>query len=213
MTDAGPLLRRELVVATGNPGKCAEMEQILQGCGIRIMTMAHFSDQPFEPEETGSTYMANAEIKALAACRITDRVCVADDAGLEIDALDGAPGVYSRRFLGEETPFPAKMERILEMLRDVPDELRGCRFRAAVAIATPDGRMIGCHGVCEGRIAHEQRGAFGFGYDPIFYVPELGKRMAELRPEVKHGISHRGQALACARRALADLFGSVAPAP
>ncbi|MCX6358639.1 MAG: RdgB/HAM1 family non-canonical purine NTP pyrophosphatase [Armatimonadetes bacterium] len=207
MTETGPGLRRELVVATGNPGKCAEMEQILQGCGIRILTMAHFPGEPFDPEETGCTYMENAEIKALAACRITGRVCVADDAGLEIDALDGAPGVYSRRFLGEETPFPAKMVRILEMLRHVPDEQRGCRFRAAVAIATPDGRTVGCHGVCEGRIAREQRGAFGFGYDPIFFVPALGRHMAELPPEIKHGISHRGQALACAKLAIADLFG------
>ncbi len=211
MTDAGPTLRRELVVATGNPGKCAEMEQILQGCGIRILTMAHFSDQPFEPDETGCTYMENAEIKALAACRMTGRVCVADDAGLEIDALDGVPGVYSRRFLGEDTPFPAKMARILEMLRDVPDEQRGCRFRAAVAIAIPDGAVIGCHGICEGRIGHEQRGTFGFGYDPIFLVPGLGKHMAELAPEVKHGISHRGQALARAREALAVLFDTVPP--
>ncbi len=196
----------QLVIATGNRKKGVEMQTLLRETGLEILTLADFPDAPQEVEETGSTYMENAEIKAVAAAQATGRVCIADDAGLEIDALDGQPGLYSKRFLGEETPFPEKMARILQMLKDTPEERRGCRFNCAVAIATPDGEVYRCTGVCEGRIGYEMRGSYGFGYDPIFLLPELGKHMAELPPEEKHKISHRGKALACARETLRRIF-------
>jgi len=197
---------RQLVIATGNRKKGAEMATILGDTGLDILTLADFPDVDAEVEETGATYAENAELKARAAAQATGRVAIADDAGLEIDALGGQPGLHSKRFLGEETSFPEKMARILERLQDVPDERRGCRFNCAVAIATPDGQVFHCRGLCEGRIAHEVRGSYGFGYDPIFFLPQLGKHMAELPPEEKHRISHRGQALACAKEVLKRLF-------
>lgn len=198
---------RQLVIATGNRKKGVEMATILADTGLELLTLADFPNVDAEVEETGVTYAENAELKARAAARATGRVCIADDAGLEIDALGGQPGLHSRRFLGEETPFPEKMAHILERLKDVPDAQRGCRFNCAVAIATPDGQVFHCGGICEGRVAREMRGSFGFGYDPIFLLPHLGKHMAELPPDEKHRISHRGKALACAKEVLRRLFG------
>ena len=198
-----------LVIATRNRDKSREMAEILERYGLVVRTLADFPEAAAAPEppESGCTYAENAEIKALAACALTGCVCIADDAGLEIDALGGQPGVYSRRFLGEHTTFPEKMERLLTILNDVPDEQRGCRFVCAVAIATPDGRVLHCRGVCEGRVGRAIRGENGFGYDPVFVVPQLGRHMAELSPAEKHAISHRGKALACAAPILRELFG------
>ena len=156
-------------------------------------------------EETGATFLENARLKALAGVAVTGLLTIADDGGLMIDALNGAPGVYSHRFLGEGAPFSEKMQGVLELMRDVPDEKRTCRFISTVVVAGPDGLIFECVGACEGRISHEQRGAFGFGYDPIFLLPELGRHMAELRPEEKHKISHRGKSLACAIERLRSL--------
>ena len=197
---------RKLVIATGNRSKGREMSEILHDLGVEILTLQDFPGADTEVEETGSTYRENAELKAVAAAKTTGHICIADDAGLEIDALGGQPGLYSRRFLGEETPFSEKMDRVLEMLRDVPDSERGARFNCAVAIAVPDGPVYHCTGICEGRIGHEKCGQNGFGYDPIFIIPELGKHMAELPAEEKHPISHRGKALACAKQVLGELF-------
>ena len=197
---------RKLVIATQNRSKGREMAEILGDVGIPILTLQDFPEADEEVEETGSTYKENAELKAAAAARATSHVCIADDAGLEIDALDGRPGLYSRRFMGEETPFSEKMDRVLEMMEGVPDHERGARFNCAVAIALPDGKVYHCAGICEGRIAREKRGQYGFGYDPIFVLPELGAHMAELPPEQKHPISHRGKALACAKETLRELF-------
>ncbi len=197
---------RTLVIATGNRKKGIEMAEILADTGLEILTLADFPDADTEVEETGTTYAENAELKARAAVAATGRVCIADDAGLEIDALEGEPGLRSRRFLGEETPFPEKMRRILEMMEGVPDERREARFNCAVAIAAPDGKIFHCSGVCRGQIAGEIRGEYGFGYDPIFYLPQLGRNMAELSPEEKHLVSHRGQALACAKEVLSHIF-------
>src|SRR5688500_2028609 len=159
-----------LVIATGNRSKGKEMADILRDTGLEILTLADFPGVDAEVEETGSTYRENAELKAVAAAQATGQLCIADDAGLEIDALDGQPGLYSRRFLGEDTPFDQKMDCILRTLKDVPDDRRGCRFNCAVAIAAPDGRVFHCSGICEGKVALEKRGEFGFGYDPIFYL-------------------------------------------
>ena len=190
-----------------NVKKRGEMAEILReaGLGIEIVTLADFPDAP-EVEETGDTFMENAHLKARAAVERTGLVSIADDGGLCIDALGGDPGVKSHRFLGEDTPFSEKMAHILEMLKDTPEAERTCRFQCAVVIATPEGETFECMGVCEGHIAYELKGTFGFGYDPVVLIPELGRHMAELPPAEKHLISHRGKALACAVPYLRTIF-------
>lgn len=200
---------RKLLVATTNIKKGGEMVQILREAdlGVEIVTLADFPPAP-PVDETGETFMANAHLKAIAAVAQTGLVSIADDGGLVIDALDGRPGVKSHRFLGAETSFPVKMTRILEMMDGVPEERRTCRFQCAVVIATPDGQTFESMGTCEGRIGHEMKGTHGFGYDPIVYVLTAGRHMAELLPEEKHKISHRGQALAQAVPHLRALFSA-----
>ena len=200
--------KRKLLIATTNRKKQGEMEQILGAAGLNVelVTLESYPEMP-EVEETGATFMENAVLKAVAAADFTGLVSIADDGGLCIDALDGQPGVKSHRFLGADTPFDVKMAKILERMHDVPDAARTCRFQSAVVIAVPGESYLNeCLGVCEGRIAHELRGDFGFGYDPIFFLPELGRHMAELSPEEKHRISHRGKSLACAAAALREIF-------
>jgi len=203
----GNRVTEKLLVATSNRKKGGEMVEILGAAGldVEILTLADFPDLP-EVEETGETFIANAHLKAQAAVTRTGLISIADDGGLVIDALDGAPGVLSHRFLGNKLSFSEKMDRIIEMLRDVPDAGRTCRFVCAVVIATPDGRTFECEGKCEGRIAREKRGSGGFGYDPIFLHPESGLHMAELKPEEKHKISHRGKALGCAVPVLRGIY-------
>ncbi|HWD37527.1 MAG TPA: RdgB/HAM1 family non-canonical purine NTP pyrophosphatase [Fimbriimonas sp.] len=186
-----------LVIATHNRKKAGEMVTILSALIpiVEILTLADFPGAP-EPEETGVTYRENASIKALSGLKATGEPCLADDAGLEIDALDGAPGLYSKRFGGEGLPFPEKMARILELLKEVPKQKRTARFRCFVAFAQPGRDDCDVfEATCEGRIATEPSGAGGFGYDPIFYLPEKGCTMADLTAEQKHQISHRGKVL------------------
>lgn len=172
------------------------MTQILSARfpSVEFLTLADFEGAP-EPEETGTTYAENAAIKADSAASFTGEWCLADDAGLEIDAMGGAPGLYSKRFEGEDTPFPVKMERILERLQGVPTEKRGARFRCCVALARPGSATHVFESTCEGRIADAPSGGGGFGYDPIFWLPELTCTMADLTAEQKHAISHRGKVL------------------
>lgn len=185
-----------LVIATHNQKKAGEMVQILQKRfpALEIRTLADYPEAP-EPEETGDTYQGNAAIKSEAAARITREWCLADDAGLEIDALNGEPGVWSKRFAGEETPFEEKNKKILALLENVPVQDRGARFRCCVALTSPEGTTQTFEATCEGRIAKAPSGNGGFGYDPIFYLPELGCTMADLTSEQKHSISHRGKVL------------------
>ncbi|MEP6754672.1 MAG: RdgB/HAM1 family non-canonical purine NTP pyrophosphatase [Chthonomonadales bacterium] len=197
---------REIVVATRNPKKGGEMVAILGATNIKVRTLAEFPEADIEVEETGSTFAENAELKARSAMELTGRVCIADDGGLIIDALGGQPGLHSKRFLGEDTSFPDKMAHILKLMQDVSEADRTCRFFCAVSIAVPNGRIIQCEGACEAHIGHEMRGTNGFGYDPIVVVNAVGKHMAELTPEEKHKISHRGKALACAAEQLKELF-------
>jgi XTP/dITP diphosphohydrolase len=186
------------------------MAEIIASPRWELVTAADLGISLPDIAEVGLTYAENALLKARAASRATGVTAIADDAGLEIDALGGDPGLRSRRFLGEGTPFSEKMRRILQLMKSVPDDGRSCRFRAAVAVVQPTGEQHLCFGVCEGRIARQARGSFGFGYDPIFFVPDLGRHMAELVPSEKHRISHRGQALACARRVLESVLLSAA---
>ncbi len=185
-----------LVVATHNAKKAVEMTTILGARfpDLEIVTLAAYPGAP-EPEETGKTYAENSVIKAECAAAFTGQWCVADDAGLEIDALPGELGVYSKRFAGEESPFADKMKIILERLGDVPDGQRGARFRCAVALAKTGEPTEVFEAVCEGSIAREPRGEGGFGYDPVFWLPDRGCTMAELTPEQKHAVSHRGKVL------------------
>jgi XTP/dITP diphosphohydrolase len=197
-----------LVIATHNAKKAGEMRQILQERfpALEIRDLSDYPDAP-EPEETGTTYAENATIKALGAVEATGEWCVADDAGLEIDALDGAPGLHSKRFEGADTDFPTKMARILELLREVPEDGRGARFRCCVALARPGELCETLEATCEGRIADAPAGQGGFGYDPIFFAAEAGRRLAELTPEEKHAVSHRGKVL----RALAQRLEALLP--
>lgn len=186
-----------LVVATHNPKKAGEMVTILgqRFPNLQILTLADFEDAP-EPEETGGTYAENAAIKAESAAQFTGEWCVADDAGLEIDALPGELGIFSKRFAGEDTTFPEKMAIILERMRDVPDTGRGARFRACVALAAPGHPTEVFQADREGVIARSPSGGGGFGYDPIFFLPDLGRTMADLTADEKHATSHRGKVLA-----------------
>ncbi len=187
----------KLVIASHNRAKSREMVTILGSRfpALQILTLADYSGAP-EPEETGETYAENAAIKAISATEFTGEWCLADDAGLEIDALGGAPGVFSKRFEGEDTPFPVKMARILERMDGLPEQCRGARFHCYVALARPHQGTLMFDAICEGRIALAPSGSGGFGYDPIFFLPELGCCMADLSPEQKHAVSHRGKVLA-----------------
>ncbi len=188
---------RKLVIATHNRKKAGEMITILSHRfpSLEILTLADYEGAP-EPDETGDTYAANAMIKAESAVSFTHEWCLADDAGLEIDALDGAPGLYSKRFGGQDLPFPEKMARILDLMSDTPVEGREARFRCCIALAAPDSTSTTViQATCEGRIGIEPSGGGGFGYDPIFYLPETGCTMADLTADQKHAISHRGKVL------------------
>jgi len=185
------------VIATHNRSKAGEMLTILsEGLPwLKIQTLADYEGAP-EPEETGSTYEENAGIKSEAACLHLNLPCIADDAGIEIDALEGKPGVYSKRFLGESTDFKFKNRKVLEMLKDVSDENRGARYYCAVCLSIPNQSTQTFVATCYGKIALEPSGSGGFGYDPIFYLPELGCTMADLTAAEKHTVSHRGRVLA-----------------
>ncbi len=183
-----------LVLATHNLHKASEMMEILSARfpALEIRTLRDYPTVP-EPEETGHTYAANAIIKAEHAAELTGEWCLADDAGLEVNALDGAPGIYSRRFAGEETPFTEKMQIILGKLHDADD--RGARFRCCVALAKKGCTTEVYEATCEGQIAMRPSGNGGFGYDPIFFLPDHGCTMADLTAAQKHEISHRGAVL------------------
>ena len=185
---------KKIIIATHNRKKAGEMTSILSQRfpDIEFLTLADVEGAP-EPEETGSTYEENATIKVESAFEFTGEWCIADDAGLEIDALDGAPGLYSKRFGGEDLPFPEKMAKILSLIKD--SGTRSARFRCLVAMRGPGHPTELFTGICEGQIAEEPSGGGGFGYDPIFHLPELGVTMADLSPEEKHQISHRGKVL------------------
>ncbi len=196
----------DLVLATRNPKKIEEIKALLAGVPVRILSLRDFPDIS-ETAETGATFAENAELKARAAAVATGGIALADDSGLEVDALGGQPGVYSNRFAGPEASDRDKYMHVLELLEGVPDKQRTARFRAAVAVSTPDGETVVVEGTCEGRIAREPKGEHGFGYDPIFYLPQLGRTMAELSREEKNRISHRGKALRAAKTVLQGTLG------
>ena len=197
---------RKLLLATTNRHKLAELQSILGGLPFQLCS-PHDVQVHLDVEETGQSFAENAQIKALAYASATGLLSLADDSGLEIDALGGAPGVYSARFTGRETPNEERFRVILERMQGLYGPQRSARFRCAIALAEPDGYCRVVEGVVEGQIADRPRGTGGFGYDPIFLVPELGKTFAEAAPELKNRLSHRGRAAQMARHLLEDWPG------
>lgn len=183
---------RRIVVATKNPGKIVEIQKILKDLPCDVFPISAV-DPEFQVEEDGQTYNENAIKKAKTAADRAGTLAIADDSGLEVDALEGAPGVYSARFGGEHLPQSEKNRLLLHRLQGVTD--RSARFRCVLAIASPEGKIETTEGVCEGLIGIEERGTNGFGFDPLFIVPEYGQTMAELGSTIKNTISHRAKAL------------------
>lgn len=192
-----------LVVATKNDGKVRELRALLADLPVELVG----ADEMPEVEETGATFAENAELKARAAAEWSGQWSLADDSGIEVDALNGAPGVHSNRYWGDGTTADQRNELLLRDIAEVPDAQRTARYRAVIAIAAPDGRLFMHEGTCEGVLLHSPRGEHGFGYDPLFFMPEYGQTMAELDPELKNRISHRARALAAARSVLRRLCG------
>ncbi|MFF5994420.1 XTP/dITP diphosphatase [Lysinibacillus sp. KU-BSD001] len=191
---------KQVVIATKNKGKAKDFEALFSPLGYEVVTMFDVAPD-MEIEETGTTFEENAVLKAETLAKALHTIVIADDSGLAVDALDGAPGVYSARYAGDHDD-EANIVKVLENLAGVPEEKRTARFMCALAIAGPALETTTVFGTCEGIILEEKRGTNGFGYDPIFFVPELNRSMAELTPEEKGAISHRGNAI----RKLADLL-------
>lgn len=184
---------KQVVIATKNKGKAKDFEALFTPLGYEVVTMFEVAPD-LEIEETGTTFEENAILKAETLSEQLGKLVIADDSGLAVDALGGEPGVYSARYAGDHDD-EANIVKVLEKLQGVPDEKRTARFCCALAIAGPNMDTYTVFGTCEGVILHEKRGTNGFGYDPIFFVPELGRAMAELTPEEKGAISHRGNAI------------------
>lgn len=187
-------MKQKIVFATGNQGKMREIREILGDMDVEIASMKEAGIQ-VDIVEDGSTFEENAIIKAKAVAQYTDAIVLADDSGLEIDYLGGEPGIYSARYLGEDTSYRIKNQNLIDRLEGVPEAERTARFVCAIAAVMPDGEVITTHGVIEGTIAYEEKGCNGFGYDPIFYVPAYRCTTAQLTEEQKNEISHRGKAL------------------
>jgi len=205
LTKLSSIHKITLVIATGNPGKFKEIAALLDGLDVLLLPLDRVG--PIEvPPESGESFQENAWIKAMAIAQATGWLALADDSGLEVDRLCGQPGVLSARFGGPEATDADRNQVILEKLRGVPPEERTARFRCVVAIADPRGPVRVAEGICEGRIAEAPRGSSGFGYDPIFEIPSLGKTFAEVGPETKNRLSHRAKAMAGARAILEDIL-------
>jgi XTP/dITP diphosphohydrolase len=194
---------KRLLLATNNAGKAAEYRALLEGCGWELVTPRDL-DLHLEVEEVAGDYAENARIKAEAFAKASGLVVLADDSGIEVDALGGAPGPLSARFGGEDASDEQRVALLLDRLKGVPPERRSARFRCLIAVVRPEGEVGFFEGQCEGRVAEEPQGEGGFGYDPVFLLPERGLTVAELPPEEKNAISHRGRA---ARQARAHLEG------
>ena len=199
-----PVLPR-LLLATNNPGKAAEYRALLEGCGWELVTPRDLGLN-LEVEEAGTDYAENARMKAEAFAKGSGLVALADDSGIEVDALGGAPGPLSARFGGDDISDRQRVALLLERLKGVPPERRSARFRCLIAVARPEGQVSLFEGQCEGRVAEEPRGEGGFGYDPVFLLPERGLTLAELPPEEKNAVSHRGRAARAARVLLEGLL-------
>ena len=186
--------RKRMIFATTKEGKMKEIRMIMADLDVDICSLKDMGIKA-DIEENGKTFEENAIIKAKAICNMTGEMVLADDSGLEVDYMNKAPGVYSARYLGEDTPYSIKNQAIIDNLKDASWEERTARFVCAIAAAFPDGRVITTRATIEGYIGYEEKGTNGFGYDPLMYVPEYDMTTGEMEPEMKNRISHRGKAL------------------
>ena len=198
-------MEHRIIVATGNEGKMREVRLILADLGIEIISMKE-AGASCEIEETGSSFAENAEIKAKAVWEQTGHIVLADDSGLVVDYLGGEPGIYSARYMGEDTSYEIKNQAIIDRVAEAKDEERTARFVSAIAAVLPDGTILHTEGTVEGEIAYQPAGTEGFGYDPIFYLPEYGMTSAQIPIEKKNEISHRGKALEAMKQKLKGLY-------
>ncbi|MBO5459229.1 MAG: XTP/dITP diphosphatase [Lachnospira sp.] len=185
---------KKIIFASNNEGKIKEVKQICSDMNVEIISMKEAGIE-LDIEENGTTFEENALIKAEAIMKVTGQITIADDSGLEVDYLGGEPGVYSARYMGHDTPYDIKNQAIIDRLKGVEEKDRTARFVCAMAAVFPDGRHFTTRGTMEGIIGYEIKGSNGFGYDPIVYLPQYQKTSAELSPEEKNKISHRGEAL------------------
>lgn len=203
-------MNRRIIFATGNMGKMREIKQIMSDFDLEILSMKE-AGVAVEVEENGTSFMENSFIKARAIAAVCkergyEDIVLADDSGLVIDALNGEPGIYSARYLGEDTSYTIKNNKILERMEGVPEEKRTARFVCAIACVLPDGKELSAEATYEGHIGYEIKGTNGFGYDPILYLPDRGMYSAELDPEIKNRISHRGKALNRMKELLSEVI-------
>lgn len=194
----------KIVFATTNDGKIKEIKEILADFDVEVVSMKEMNID-VDVEENGTTFEENSLIKARSISKLTGLPALADDSGLEVDYLNGEPGVYSARYLGRDTDYDYKNNYIIDKLKDAKDEERSARFVCVISLVLPDGRGFVKKGVMEGRIGYEIKGENGFGYDPIFYLPQYGKTSAEISAEEKNKISHRGKALSAMKELIANL--------
>lgn len=199
-------MERKIIFATGNEGKMCEIRMILGDLGVPVLSLKEAGVQA-DIDENGKTFEENACIKARAIQKLTGQIVLADDSGLVIDCLNGEPGIYSARYMGENTSYDVKNRNLIERLQGVPDQERTARFECVIAAALPDGRVLTTYGAMEGRIGYEIAGTNGFGYDPIFYLPQYGCTSAEISLEQKNEISHRGKALRAMKEELKKIVG------
>lgn len=183
-----------IIIASSNQGKLKEFRELMEGLPVEVKSLADYPEIG-DIEENGSTFAENAAIKARAVHRATGCLAIADDSGLEVDALDGAPGIYSARYAGEEKDDDANNAKLLDALAAVPDDQRGAQFHCAICAISADGRQFDAEGIVRGCILRSPRGNHGFGYDPLFYVPAFDRTTAELSMNDKNAISHRGKAM------------------
>ena len=198
-------MKQRIIFATGNEGKMKEVRMILEDLGLPVLSLKD-AGITADVEENGTTFEENAQIKAKAIMEMTGALVLADDSGLEVDALDKEPGIYSARYMGHDTSYHIKNQNIIDRLEGKVGEERSARFVCAIAAAFPDGRVLITRGTMEGRIGYEEKGENGFGYDPIFYLPEYQCYSAELSLEEKNKLSHRGKALRLMKERLHESF-------
>lgn len=198
-------MKKTIIFATGNEGKMREIRQILEDMDVEILSMKEAGIE-LDIVEDGTTFEENAIIKAKAVAAKTKHIVMADDSGLEVDYLNKEPGIYSARYMGEDTSYDIKNANLIQRLEGVEDDKRTARFVCAIATVLPDKEVITAHGVIEGRLAYEPTGDNGFGFDPILYLPEYGRTCAQLSDEEKNAISHRGRALRAMKEKLEKII-------
>ena len=195
---------KKIIFATGNEGKMREVRMILQDLGVEILSLKE-AGIAADVEENGTTFEENAVIKATEIMKMCGEIVLADDSGLEVEALNKEPGIYSARYMAHDTSYHIKNKSLIDRLEGKSGEERNARFVCVIAVALPDGRVFTTRGTMEGQIGYEERGENGFGYDPIFYLPEYGCYSAELPLEEKNKLSHRGKALRLMKEKLKEL--------